>query len=159
MSSIVLDQIDAEIATLTRLVPVPTGELGYGRDLSCVTDISETLEEVDPDSTQGLGEALLRRMTTSRGSLPDDPDYGIDVPSWCNRAVPENEILALEGEIKAELKKDDRVSEVIPVVTWTPNRKRLDVNVRVVPEIPGLEPFSLTMAVEDGSVLLAEVNG
>ena len=150
------DFIDAEIAQLKRLVPVPTGELGYGTDLSCVMDVTETLEEVDPNSVNGLGEALIRRLTTRRGSLPDDPDYGIDVAAFCNKGMTRQDLLALEGEIGSELRKDDRVQSTSTKVTWSD--PRLDVRIKVVPEMPGVDPFSLTMAVEDGSVLFLEVS-
>jgi len=156
MSDGVLEFIAAETAALTRLVPVPTGELGYGRDLSCVTDITETLEEVDPFSVQGLGEALLRRLITPRGSLPDDADYGIDIRGYCNRALTRQDLLALEGEIRAELAKDDRVAQVQPTVTWA--SPSLNVKVMVEPAIPGMRPFALTLAAENGAVLLAEVS-
>lgn len=153
MSKIVLDAIAADTATLTRLVPSPLEPFGYGTDLSCVEDVTEDLAEVDPFTVRAIGEALARRLTTPRGSLPDDPDYGLDVRGYCNRGVPITELQDLSGQIRGEVTKDDRVEDAAVTVT-IPARNQLHISVTVTPVDPSLGPFSLTFAVVNGQLTL-----
>ena len=147
MSRLVLDAIDAELATLDRIVQPPTGALGYGRDLSCVSDLTDSMAEVEPDSTLGIGEAAIRRLTTSRGQLLDDPDYGLNLRLFLNRPTAAQELAELRGRIKAEVGKDDRVEDVEPTVTMTA-LNALRVALMITPADPSLEPFSLIFAVD-----------
>lgn len=152
MSAIVLSAIAAETALLERLVQVPTEALGYGVDLSCVSDISVTLDEVDPTSTQAIREALLRRLTTPRGGLQDDPDYGFDVRGLCNRGLTQSQLVDLSTQVRNEVTKDDRVdSATVTVTTPSPNALRLAVV--ITPVDPSIGIFTLTFAVTDGEVL------
>ena len=152
MSTLVLDAIAADIATLERVVPVPSEPLGYGVDLRSVTDITETLEEVDPFSTLGIAEACARRLGTPRGALADDQDYGIDLRGYCNRATTAAELLELPGQIRNELTKDDRVDSVVATVVLS--GAVLLVTLRITPADPNLQAFALTLAVSSGEVLI-----
>lgn len=152
MSAIVLSAISAETALLERLVQVPTGALGYGVDLSCVADISATLDEVDPTSTQAIREALLRRLATPRGGLPDDPDYGFDVRGLCNRGLTQSQLVDVSTQVRNEVTKDDRVDSATVTVT-TPSPSALRVSVVITPVDQSIGIFTLTFAVTDGEVL------
>ena len=155
MSKTVLDAIDADLATLERAVPAPSSDLGYGVDLSCVSDITEDLAEVDPFSRQAIAEAVISRLTTARGSLPDDPDYGIDLRSYCNRGVTAAELRNLSGSCRSEILKDDRVEDAtVGVIVAGP---ALSVGVRLTPANPAVEPFSLTFVVTSGSATLEAI--
>lgn len=156
MSQLVLDAIAASTAELTRLVPVPTGALGYGADLSCVEDLTDDLAEVDPFSPQAIGEALLRRLTTPRGQLPDDPNYGLDIRGYCNRGVPTGELREIAGQIRSEASKDDRIEDVSVTVT-VPALNSMSVRINVTPADPSLDPFTLTFAVTSGQLLLEAI--
>lgn len=151
--SVVLDQIAADAATLTRLVSAPTGNLGYGRDLSCVTDVTDAMDEVDPFSTQGISESIARRLSTPRGALADDPNYGYDLRGFCNRGVTAMQLREVSGAVYAEVKKDDRVNSAIVTVTQ-PSQRALSVALRITPEDPALNAFNLVLAVTDGAVLV-----
>jgi hypothetical protein len=153
MSAIVFDAIAAEIALLTPLVPTPVEPYGYGTDLSCVSDVTETLEEVDPESALGVAQAAARRLTTARGSLPDDPDYGLDVRGYLNRGVSSREYVDFAGQIKLELLKDDRIEDAA-VTVIAPDTTSLSVQVRLTPFDPSLQPFAFTLAVTSSEVLL-----
>lgn len=153
MSEIVLAAIAADIATLTREVETPTGELGYGVDLSCSSDITELADEVDAFSVTGIIQATVRRLTTPRGSLPDDPDYGLDVRGYLNRGTSTTDLLSMAGEIRNEVTKDDRVARA-SITVASPSLDRLSISVLVTPADPALGPFTLTLAVTSGAVLL-----
>jgi hypothetical protein len=157
--TIVHDVIAAELATLARATAAPVGPLGYGRDLSCVSDLANDLAEVDPASPVAIVEACLRRLTCPRGGLIDDPDYGLDLRAYCNRGVTITELRALDGAIRTELKKDDRVSDVDAAVsTTTLTDAALRVTVRITAADPDLEPFAFVFAVTDASALLESIS-
>ena len=156
MSKTVLDAIDAELASLTPVTP-RTGALGFGTDLACVTDLSASLDEVDPLSPVGIGEAALRRLMTPRGGLLDDPDYGIDVRSFCSRGVAVDELRDLAGTIKLELVKDDRIETVLVGVTM-PAPSTLRISILITAALPALTPFSLIF-VATPETLTVEVIG
>lgn len=151
MSQSVLDAIDAEIATLATTTLAPTGDLLYGRDLSCAIDLSPDLREVDPGSPVGIGESVIRRLTCPRGRLPDDPSYGLDVRAFCNRATPTAELRDLAGIIRNEVLKDDRIDEATVDVTF-PAPRSLRVAIVIQPVASALGPFSLIFAIVDGQV-------
>lgn len=165
--TVVEDAIEAELTVLSRLVAAPTGDLGYGVDLSCTTDVVETLDglaEVDPFSTRAIGEATIRRWTTDRLSLPDDPDYGINVLKYANRGTTQNELRDLSGELRNEALKDDRIDSITVSVTYTSATRTLFISATITPvDITTGEgspegKFTLTLSVTDG-VVLAELVG
>lgn len=155
MSQLVLDAIAEEIASLVRLVPTPTAPLGYGRDLSCTRDLTETLDEVDPFSIQAIQEAAIRRLKTRRGELPDgglpeDLEYGWSVLSLLSRGLTPAEVRDAAGEIQSELTKDDRVASAT-VTLVQKSLKELSISIEIVPEDPNLGKFDFVLvATPDG---------
>ncbi|MBA3841093.1 MAG: hypothetical protein H0X39_00460 [Actinobacteria bacterium] len=146
------DALAISMAELTQSVTPSTGELGYGTDLACVTDLSADLAEVDPLSPSAIGQALVRRLSTARGTLIDDPNYGLDVRGFCNHGVPVKDLRDIGGAIRLELVKDDRVQDVTVTVTQ-PYQTGLKVVIVVVPAVIGLAPFDLTFAIADGVIV------
>jgi len=153
MNDTVLAAIDRELAALEHVAEPPTGDLGWGRDLSCVAELSPTLAEVDPWTVRAIGEAAIRRLTTPHGTLVDAPDYGLDVRSFCNRGVTPLDLAELGGRARLELLDDDRIDEALVTVT-APSPGLLNVNARLTPADPRLRPFALVLAVTSASVLV-----
>lgn len=151
--TLVLDSIAAQVLELDQLVATPQPPFGYGRDLSCVDDITPTLDDVDPFSVQAVSEATIRRLSTARGTLVDDPDYGLDLRSYCNRGVPARELAQLAGGIRNEVTKDDRI-ETATVTASLAGTNELRVQITITPVDPATEPFRLTLAVTSADVLL-----
>lgn len=150
MSRIVLNAIAEERATLERIVPTPTPPFGYGRDLSCTTDVTPTWEEVDPFSERAIWEASLRRITTERGELPDggdpeDLEYGRDVRRLLHRGLTPAQIRDEAGQLQAELTKDDRV-ESASVTLRQLSLKELHVEISITP-VGADRSFTKTLAV------------
>jgi hypothetical protein len=154
--STVADFIASEIAKLQRIVPLPTGSLGYGRDLSCVSDVTPTMEEVDPFSVRGIREAIVRRLTTPRGSLPDDPEYGLDLRRFLNTGHTVQTLTSLAGLITTEIGKDDRVGS-ISVTVALPDPSTLRISLTITPEDPRLGAFDLTFAITSGAAVIEEI--
>lgn len=157
MNDTVAASIAAQLAELERLVPAPPAALGYGGDLSCVADLTPELAEVDPLTTRAIGEAVVRRLTTPRGTLPDDPDYGLDVRVYANRGTTLAELAELGGRCALELGKDDRIDEAAVAVVHAPAERSLAITVRITPASPTLNPFTLTFAATTGAAVLEEL--
>src|ERR1700745_4062562 len=129
-----LDTLEAE----GRLVPVPTGPLGYGTDLSCVNDCTPDFAEGDPFPARALGEALIRRLMTRKGQLLDDANYGLGIHLWLNRPATPSDLQSYGDQVVGECEKDDRVapSGTTCKVTYDTATNRLGFSLRVVPIDP-----------------------
>lgn len=151
--------IDADIATLERNVSVPTGPLGYGRDLSCVTDCTETFDEVDPQSPLAIAQALMRELTTEHGTLPDDPNYGYNVRAALNHGVTLASLQALSDRIKTQVARDDRVSSAECALNYDQSTKRLRVTLDIVPTDARTHDFAFVFAVDaTGEALIESIS-
>lgn len=149
----------AELATMTRVVDAPTGELGYGTDLSCVTDVDAALAEVDPQSPRAVAEAIIRRFITPRGGLIDDDDYGQDVRGHLNRGMTYRDLRALSGALQSEAQKDDRVLAAEVDLRADTRTNVMLVHVTLTLADPSDRTFSFVFAVTSGEVLEVTING
>lgn len=87
----------------------------YGTDINTPSGL-----DLDPWwATLGGAEAVLqvavRRLVTARGSLEDDPSFGLDLRVYVNdhRASPQ----AIAAQVEAQLLLDERVLRAAAVVT------------------------------------------
>lgn len=159
MSAIVKAGIATELALLTQIVDFPTEPFGYGSDISCDSDVDLLAREVDGASTLALAEALVRRLDTPRGSLPDDKDYGISITSHLNRGVTDADVRQLAGQIRAELALDDRVASLTVTVAPNSTGSTLRIEIAVQPVDANLGTFTLTLNASDAGLVLEEIAG
>lgn len=89
----------------------------YGSDLSCATDLTPMMVELEGDDPQIVGESNIRRLDTPRGGLVDDPDYGYDLCGELRKPMTAQELRAIPGRIVSELSKDDRNERIEADVT------------------------------------------
>lgn len=150
--SLLTDLVDAGSTDIVRLVPVPSDPLGYGTDLSCATDLTPDLAEVDPDSVQGMGESIIRFLTAERDSIPDAPGRGFNVFRMILTGMTPEKMSEDETAISAEVQQDDRFASATATVTLVAQRK-ISIRISVVPVDPALAPFDLVVAVSDGELL------
>lgn len=147
------------IAALQRLATTPPAPWLYGRDLVCIDDLTATLEETDPASYASLSQDIYHRITTERGSLVDDPDFGEDVRGYLSAATTERELLSISGRLEAEILKDDRVSTVSVDMALTPGTSaQLDLTIVVTPRDAALQSFTMILAVTSADVILKEIS-
>jgi hypothetical protein len=146
--------VAADLATLTREADPPSGELGYGIDLHCVTDVTPDFAETDPNTPVGIVEATIRRWTTPRGTLPDDLDYGHDVRVYCSRAATNDDLRTIALSLAAEATKDDRIEAITIDLVATLTTRTLHITARVTPADPALQVFTFTFSVDDTQALL-----
>jgi hypothetical protein len=149
----ILEDIQAEVSALLREVETPAA-VGYGVDLSCVADLHDDLREVDPNSPEGIGEAVLRRWTCPRGQNADDPDYGRDVRAILNRGLTQAELLGEAGLLRAEAEKEDTVDTCDVTLTLNVADRLVSIVGKITPVDPTIEPFRFVAAVTDGATML-----
>jgi hypothetical protein len=137
------------IETVTPLV-----DLGYGSDLSCVDDVTESMSELDGSDITLVIQSNYRRLTTPRGSLPDDPYYGYDLAMLLNSGMTRVGIQGVADQIRAELEKDDRNDSIDVTLTQVTSR---EWKVSVTGETSE-EPWEMTIAVVDGTSLLDSIS-
>jgi hypothetical protein len=125
----------------------------YGRDVSATTDLHTGRVSTGP---RLVAEAAFRRLITARGSLIDDPNYGLDVRQFIHEGLTPGRIASIPGRIKQEVGKDDRI---------LPESLRVDMRLDgpltsqvATISVRGLtsdeEPFELVMAVSEITVQL-----
>lgn len=82
----------------------------FGRDLACLDDLDPNAREVEDEEL--LVQEAYKRITTPRGSVVDDDDYGKDVRSYLQKAMTAAEIASIPGQLRNEILKDDRFDDV-----------------------------------------------
>lgn len=157
-SAIVLDAIAAGIAELTAEVRMPVEPFGYGVDSNGVLELTDTLEDLDQDSPLCISQALARRFQTPRGTLQDDLEYGRDVRAYLNRGLSTTDLRELEGELRSEALKDDRVGDA-SVTIALPTLTSMTIAIYVTPENPETGgPFDLTLSASSAEVLVEAIH-
>jgi phage baseplate assembly protein W len=124
----------------------------YGTELSLLKDIASDSRTVS--GFRVVGEAIFRRLTTPRGRLIADPNYGFDLTQYVNADMSPRDIAGLRSGIAAECVKDERVNAV--TVDATLERNGL-LTVSIVLDL-GTQTFTLVIAASSVTVDLVRVN-
>ena len=154
MTDVVRDAIAASIALETRIVATPSGPFGWGSDIACALTLDPDVRELAGDDPQVLANAIIRRLDTPRGQLPDDPDYGIALRSMLSAGITDAGRRSISGRIYNEITKDERVDSLR--VDVTPGDESLTIALTVTP-VEG-EPFTMTLAVTSAGVVLEAIS-
>lgn len=124
----------------------------FGSDISCVAGL-------DPNFTLTSGaacvaQAIARRLTTPRGGLFYDPNYGTDVREILAAKIDRRRLEDWRARIETEVRKDDRVASVSASLVYLPATGILTIR---IDGTLGTGPFTLTLAVTDLSVEIIPV--
>jgi hypothetical protein len=119
-----------------------------GSDFSGILDIDPALTVVS--GPRCLAEALARRLTTPKGRLLGDPDYGHDLRQYLNAAIVDTAQIA--NAIEIECLKDERVQGVTASVTFDAATQTITANIIV--KISDAESFPFTLAVGEASAAI-----
>lgn len=122
----------------------------YGTDLSCVADL-------DPNGTAVsgrllLGQALARRLSTPRGRLLEDANYGFDLRQFLDSDLAPVDYAAIRTGVEAECLKDERILSAQATVTLTNNVLLVSVVLQ-----DGTGPFPLVLATTNVTTTLLSV--
>ncbi len=118
----------------------------YGRDTSAL-DVLRPGRVVD--GAELVGEAAYRRLITRRGTLLDDPTYGLALIDLLGADIDPDLAATFPGQIRGELLKDPRLdsAEVSIVQTGTAPSLRWDIEITGVTSLG--DSFTLVLAVAD----------
>lgn len=121
-----------------------------GEDFRGILDVYPNLARAS--GRTALGEALCRRLSTPRGGLFYDFDYGFDLRSFLSAAQPPPGFI--ESQVAAELLKDERVLDVeVGSVGFVAEALTLAITVT-----DGDGPFNLTVTADKLTVQLLREN-
>jgi hypothetical protein len=154
---VVRDFIAAQTALLTKVSSVPVEPFGYGVDLVCADDLTASMTETDMSSAQSIAQDAYHRLSTRKGSLLDDPDFGFDLVSLLSAPLTQEQITALPLQIQNELAKDDRVDDVTVELSYSYATKTLTVTCLFVLANPEQTQFTAIMSVTSLEALLEVV--
>lgn len=123
------------------------------------TDMS-LLMDLDPMGTVVTGrlllaQALIRRWTTPRGRLLDDPNYGYAVTDEINDDLGPADISNIAANMDAEAVKDERVVSSATTVTFSSSTGILNTT-SLINDGPG--PFPLVLAISSVTVTILSQN-
>lgn len=117
----------------------------HGYDIGGILDISADLQVVS--GRTALAHAIARRLTTARGNLFYDLNYGHDIRQYVSAPTPQPGVI--ESQVSAECLKDERVTDAEVTVLSIGEELRL-----VILLTDGRGPFSLTLKVTQLTVEL-----
>lgn len=102
-----------------------------GTDLLVTTDIG--LRWNLAAGKQNVGCALARRLSTPRGALDWDPNYGFDLRHSLGAGLTQTQLSQLRGSVNAECEKDERVQRCDAGFGYDPTTSALTLNLLVTP--------------------------
>lgn len=130
----------------------PINPTDFGTTLSLTFDLDAMGATVS--GLTALAQALIRRITTPRGRLLSDPNYGYDIAGELEDDVTTQQVNAIAANVDAEFLKDQRVFSSVTTVTLQGDGQ-LDVASQVQ---SALGPFSLVFSLSPSGILTI-VNG
>lgn len=103
---------------------------------------------------QVVAEAVLRRWSTSRGQLIDDPNYGFNAMDLVSDDLSKKDIAYAQQQLASEAEKDERVqSASVSVVLTVAGLLTISASISTA-----AGPFKLVVAVSATSVKLLLVS-
>jgi hypothetical protein len=126
---------------------------GFGRDISCTTSM-RTGQFVS--GARLVAEAAYRRLTTPRGMLrggEEEQNYGLDLTDLIGSATTKKDAASLEGRIRNELLKDERLLTIDVTVMATVEGPSTSFEI-LIDGMTKAGPFTLAVRVDDVSAQL-----
>ena len=132
------------------------GDVGYGVDIYAWDRLRTGRLVRGPEL---VAQAIYRRLTTPRGTLRDGEAgsvYGLDIQDFIGQVGTANAIAAIPALIRAEVLKDDRITNATVTATSTTDRAGLvAVRIQIEAELVNEgDRFELTLGVSSVSVAL-----
>lgn len=160
MNTIFSNEFEALLAGVVNELPLPTGDAGWGSDLSCADDLDENFAELAPNDPQVVAQYTYRRMITNPGECADDPDWGCGLPRMLSSGYTEKQIKTIEDALRGEIARDDRLQDVIVSADYSYATEALNITVDAT-IVDSNVRFSLTTVSASGATNLIEmvVNG
>ena len=88
----------------------------YGTDISTSPTLDPSFGPLT--GSRVVAEAVARRLTTPRGTLPDDPNYGTDLRAWLNESMTPATLTQVRSAAERECLKDERLQSADATVSY-----------------------------------------
>lgn len=124
--------------------------MALGSDISGVLDIDSALSTVS--GRRALAEAILRRLNTPRGNLPDDPTYGFDLKSIIGTSLRPS---VIEQRVVAQVIAEEEVEDVRVRVTSSAAEEEIQIDI-IVTDAEGEFEFTVLFSALTLDVILPE---
>jgi phage baseplate assembly protein W len=122
----------------------------FGSCWSCLTGL--TFPAVQVTGFRVVAEAIVRRWSTPRGGLVDDPNYGFDLTGLVGDDIDTPSLSRMAQSASAEAKKDGRVLGCAVQMNY------LDGALTVTASVTTAQgPFRLVVGVDNVTVSLLQV--
>lgn len=128
----------------------------FGRDTSCTRYLRPGRLV---SGARLLAEACYRRLTTERGTLLYDRNYGLSLSQLISSDMSADEIATLPGKIRSELLKDKRIASVSVSTTVEARGPIWSMTLDIDCLSADRESFSLSVGVSDVTVQLLGIGG
>ena len=132
-------------------MPTLLAQIDDGSDLACVADLDPAMSEVS--SAKNVAQSLARRLTTPRGRLIDDPNYGFDLTQYLNDDVSPADLARIKAQAEAECLKDERVASATFTMTMPAN----GVAIVTIVTTGSAGPFTLVLSVTSVTATILSV--
>lgn len=127
-----------------------TQSADFGLDLSCVFDMDPMGATVTGRDL--LSQALVRRITTPRGRLLSNPNYGYDVTGEINDDLSTQDVSTVASHMDQEFLKDERVVSSSTTATLTSDG--VLTTTTIIQD--GAGPFPLVLQISSVSVTVLQ---
>lgn len=118
----------------------------YGRDIRIGKVVGTK------SGLKNLIEALVRRLSTAKGSLFYDLEYGLDLRLFLNYEIDRDTLDEIRVSIEQQLERDERVQQARCSVDFNAQTFSLKIDIQVTPVIG--QTFTLVVSVNKLSVQL-----
>lgn len=125
----------------------------FGQDVAVFPDLDLTFAPLT--GPRVVAEALARRLSTPRGTLPFSDNYGLDLRSWLNETIAPGRLGQLRRDLEAECLKDERVDSVASVAVLDAMQGALSIRLAIT---TAAGPFSLVLGVTAVTVAVLSVS-
>lgn len=112
-----------------------------GSDFGGGADLSASLAE--QRGRPALADAIMRRLTTERGGLPDYPDYGFDISSLIGTII---EPSSVAQRVLAQVRAEQEVDRASLDIETSSDNTEITLKLKIV---SGQGPWPLTIQVSD----------
>src|SRR5574337_487746 len=99
----------------------------FGQDVSTFPDLDPSFSALT--GPRVVAEAIARRLSTPRGSLPFYPDYGIDVRDWVNESITRDRLAQFRRALEAEVVKDERVDSADSAIAFNTQTGEMQLSI------------------------------
>lgn len=121
----------------------------FGQDIDATFDLNPFLQLIG--GLANLGQALVHRLSTPRGALPYDANYGYDIRDLLNETMTPAKQAQAQADVQGECRKDERVLSAAVAFQFINNALTLFINV-----LTSSGPFNLVLRVTAVTVELLQ---